>query len=212
MPETDLIVRHIDRNWERTLRFRGAVVRDASGKPLVFITFSDVTAHNAAELQLQLLNTELEQRVTLRTSELQAKTHELESFCYSVSHDLKAPLRGIDGYSRLLADGYGDKLDADGHMFIDNVRRAAAQMNTMIEDLLAYSQQERRTFVGAPIHLKAFVDEHVARHAIELNGIRLTVNVDDVCAAVACGGHRELLGMPQRYLGNGQAVQSHRER
>jgi light-regulated signal transduction histidine kinase (bacteriophytochrome) len=160
--------------------YGGALVRDAAGQPLVFLTVTDVSARKTAELQLQQLNSELEQRVALRTSELQAKTQELESFCYSVSHDLKAPLRGIDGYSRLLADEYGDRLDADGHAFIGNVRQAAAQMNTLIEDLLAYSQQERRAFVLARVRLRAFVEEQLARRTLDLAGVQLSVNVEDV--------------------------------
>ncbi|MEQ1683193.1 MAG: ATP-binding protein [Burkholderiaceae bacterium] len=176
----ELRIRRTDRDWERVFCYGGALVRDAAGKPLVFLTVTDVTARKTAELQLQVLNTELEQRVALRTSELQAKARELESFCFSVSHDLKAPLRGIDGYSRLLADEYGDRLDADGHTFIGNVRRAAAQMNTLIEDLLAYSQQERRAFSVVSIRLRPFVEEQLTRRALDLAGVRLSVDVEDV--------------------------------
>ena len=192
----ELRVRRVDREWERVFCYGGALVRDAADQPLVFLTVTDVSARKTAELQLQLLNAELEQRVALRTAELQAKTRELESFCYSVSHDLKAPLRGIDGYSRLLLDDYGNQLDADGRLFIGNVRQATAQMNTLIEDLLAYSQQERRSFVPARIRLRAFVDEQLARRALDLAGVRLTVDVDDVrvCA------DREGLAMALRNL------------
>jgi len=69
------------------------------------------------------LNAELEQRVRQRTSELEYANRELESFAYSVSHDLRSPLRGIDGYSRLLLDDFGELLDPQGREYLENVRK-----------------------------------------------------------------------------------------
>ena len=170
----------LDREWERIFSFSGARVHDTAGQPLVFLTMTDITDRKAAEGQLQQLNADLESRVLRRTSELLAKTRELESFCYSVSHDLKAPLRGIEGYSRLLSDDYADKLDADGRMFLGNVRQATTQMNQLIDDLLAYSQQERRSFVPARIRLRGMVEAQLARSAANLAGVQLSVEVEDV--------------------------------
>ena len=133
-----------------------------------------------AERALQQLNAELEQQVAQRTAQLEAKTRELEGFCYSVSHDLKAPLRGIDGYSRLLVDEYGGQLDAEGRMFVGNVRKATTQMTQLIEDLLTYSRQERRALVPTQIGLRAFVDEQLARRATDLADARVSVDVDDL--------------------------------
>jgi signal transduction histidine kinase len=192
----ELRVRRIGQEWERVFSYGGALVRDSSDKPLAFLSVNDVTARMTAELQLQQLNAELEQRVAQRTGELQAKTRELEGFCYSVSHDLKAPLRGIDGYSRLLADEYGDKLDADARLFIANVRKGTTQMNDLIEDLLAYSQQDRRTFVSAVVRLRPFIDDQIARRAADLTGVRLNVAVEDVRVRV----DREGLAMAVRNL------------
>jgi signal transduction histidine kinase len=169
----------------------------------VIVTSHDVSERELAEAairesqdQLRQLNAELEQRVARRTGELDAKTRELESFCYSVSHDLKAPLRGIDGYSRLLADEYGDKLDADARMFIGNVRKATTQMNNLIEDLLDYSRQERRTLAPTRIALREFVQTKLARRAGDLAGIELIVEVADIAVLA----DREGLEMALRNL------------
>jgi signal transduction histidine kinase len=81
--------------------------------------------------------------VAERTSELEIQHKEMESFAYSVSHDLKAPLRGIDGYSRLLESDHAAKLDEEGRFFIAMIRKAAGHMGELIDDLLAYSRVER---------------------------------------------------------------------
>jgi signal transduction histidine kinase len=89
----------------------------------------------------------------VRTAELQAANEELKSFTYSVSHDLRAPLRGIDGYSQLLVANYADRLGAEGRRLLGNVRQGAQQMGRLIEDLLAYSRIERRGLSGARLNL-----------------------------------------------------------
>jgi PAS domain S-box-containing protein len=92
---------------------------------------------------IRQLNAELEQRVRLRTAELETANRELESFAYSVSHDLRTPLRGIDGYSRLLLDDFNAVLDDQGRVYLDNVRRATSQMDRLIDDLLKLSRVTR---------------------------------------------------------------------
>ena len=87
-----------------------------------------------------------EEAATKRTAALEAANKELETFTYTVSHDLKAPLRGIDGYSQLLLSGYADRLDENGVKFLHNLRAAAQRMDRLIGDLLEYSRLER----GAP--------------------------------------------------------------
>jgi signal transduction histidine kinase len=106
--------------------------------------------------------------------ELQRANAELETFTYSVSHDLKAPLRGIDGYSRLLLEDHTGQLDDEGRTFLHTVRHAAEQMNQLINDLLAYSRLERR----------ALAEALVAEYAEEMRerGVGLTVDVP--CQAV----------------------------
>lgn len=108
------------------------------------------------------LNAELEQRVLERTAELQTANRELESFAYSVSHDLRTPLRGIDGYSRLLLEDYSSLLDEQGRQYLENVRRATSQMSQLINDLLLLSRVAR-----AEMHREVVDLAGIAREVVE---------------------------------------------
>ncbi|HQS57994.1 MAG: hypothetical protein B7Y56_06360 [Gallionellales bacterium 35-53-114] len=106
-----------------------------------------------AEAQLQQLNRELEQRVADRTRELENTNKELESFSYSVSHDLRAPLRSIDGFSQLLLKRYSEHLDATGKDYLERVRRASQHMGQLIDDLLQLSKVTRGSLKREQIDL-----------------------------------------------------------
>ena len=132
-----------------------------------------------AEAQILKLNAELEQRVIERTMQLEAVNKELEAFSYSVSHDLKAPLRGIDGYSQLLEEDFQEILGDEGLAFVHNIRRGTAQMHELIEDLLTYSRIERRSVELAMLDLPACIEAVVQGYAREIaeQGIVLQMNV-----------------------------------
>ncbi len=134
--------------------------------------------------ELYALNAELEQRVQERTAELEAKNQELEAFTYSVSHDLKAPLRGIDGYSRLLLDDYTDQLDEEGQFFLRTIRQSTDQMRQLIDDLLAYSRIERRTLEQHRVGLVALVEAMLAEREDDIRAHAITVQVDIPCQMV----------------------------
>lgn len=97
-----------------------------------------------AEDEVRELNAELERRVRARTADLESANLELEAFAYSVSHDLRSPLRGIDGYSKVLLEDYRDKLDHDGQFVLQQVRDGAQEMGRLIDDLLAFSRMGRQ--------------------------------------------------------------------
>ena len=103
----------------------------------------DITERKKAEDALQLLNLELEQRIRSRTAQLEASNRELEAFAYSVSHDLRTPLRAVDGFSRILLEEYGGKLDAEGNRLLRIVLENTRHMDQLIADLLEISRAGR---------------------------------------------------------------------
>jgi PAS domain S-box-containing protein len=104
----------------------------------------DITEQLRAEAQLCQLTEELEERVAKRTSELTAANKELEAFSYSVSHDLRAPLRAIIGYSHLILEDYAGRLDAEGERLLGVISREALRMSQLIDDLLSFSRVGRQ--------------------------------------------------------------------
>jgi light-regulated signal transduction histidine kinase (bacteriophytochrome) len=109
--------------------------------------------------QLQDYATELEQRVVKRTVELQEANEQLEAFSYTVAHDLRAPLRGIQGFAQALLEDYGDELDETAHDYIQQVFDGTDRMNNLVQDLLAYSRLSREEIKLTPVRLAQVVAE-----------------------------------------------------
>jgi len=129
---------------------------------IIFLLF-EINARRRVEAALKNHQDHLEDLVKARTVALEAANKDLESFSYSVSHDLRAPLRGIDGFSQILIDDYREMLDAEGRQHLDHIRNGAQRMANLIDDILELSRVTRRTLEYEPLDLSDMAAEVVER-------------------------------------------------
>jgi PAS domain S-box-containing protein len=155
---------------------------EIGGEQCVLSLVYDISERKRAEDEVRRLAAELESRVRERTAELTAANKELESFAYSVSHDLRAPLRGINGFSALLLDEYGDKLDNAGHEYLSRIRRAAIRLDTLINDLLQLSRLTRQEMRREAVDLSKLVREILDERMRSEPQREVDVRVQPMCA------------------------------
>jgi PAS domain S-box-containing protein len=173
-----LTIRHKDGRLTPVL-YNAAVYCDASGDVAgAFAAARDVTAQYRAEEEIRRLNAELERRVVERTSQLEASNRELEAFSYSVSHDLRAPLRAADGFTRILQEDYGPRLDDEGRRVCAVVRESTRRMGQLIDALLAFSRLGRAELRVAPIDMTELAKAAFAESTTPESRARIAFHVD----------------------------------
>lgn len=128
---------------EQTRWFQLHVCPVTAGHRAVVTAHEDITSRKQAEEAVQSMNQQLELRVAQRTKELEASNKELESFSYSVSHDLRAPLRAVDGFSQAVLEDFGPSLPPEGQRYLATIRSGAQRMGALIDDLLTFSRLSR---------------------------------------------------------------------
>jgi PAS domain S-box-containing protein len=139
---------------------RGAAARRPDGEPTRIIgSMTDITGRKEAEETGQKLNAELERRVRDRTAQLEAANRELEAFSYSVSHDLRAPLRHIGAFANLLVKASDPGLSDKSRHYLEEILDSVKQMGCLIDDLLLFSRMGRAGLKPAPVNLERLVEE-----------------------------------------------------
>ena len=164
------------------------------------VQVEDVTERVRAEAAVQALNRTLEARVAARTRELSEANRELESFAYSVSHDLRAPLRGIEGFSRMLGERHAQGLDATGRDYLERVRRGTARMGELIDALLKLARIGRAEPEVADVDMSALAEDVVAGLADADPGRAIDLRIEP---GMRAQGDRTLLqNLLENLLGN----------
>jgi PAS domain S-box-containing protein len=173
-----LAIRHVSGRVTDVL-YNASVYRDAQGRVLgVFAAARDITERKRAAEELRQLNLELEERVRLRTAQLEAANQELEAFSYSVSHDLRAPVRAMDGFAGTLVEDHAGRLDEEGLRILGVIRSEAARMGQLIDDLLAFSRVGRRPMQSAEIDLTSLARTVFAECAAGAAGRKIRLKLD----------------------------------
>lgn len=174
---------HVAGDREIVVESLMTLVTEGEGRKTVLEVNRDITETKRAHEAIRRLNHELEQRVKDRTAQLEASNQELEAFAYSVSHDLRAPLRGIDGWSLALSEDYGSILDTTAHQYLDRVRSETQRMGRLIDDLLKLSRTARAPLERESVDLTAMARSIADRLGETERGRKVEFRIEDGLAS-----------------------------
>jgi PAS domain S-box-containing protein len=178
--DSALQLRHRDGST-RLVRYNASLYRNPAGETVgVFAAALDIAERQRIEEEIRELNASLERRVAERTADLLAVNQELEAFNYSLAHDLRAPLRHIDGYSKILLDDYGAGLPADGRRCAERIRVGARRMGRMMDELLELSRTSRHELSRQPTGLRSLVTAVLEEMAPDLQDREIEWRIGDL--------------------------------
>jgi len=166
---------------QRWFRAEVAPLMKEHGKGAV-VMHVNITARKMAEIALQELNDRLEEKVNERTALLEGVNQELEAFSYSVSHDLRAPLRAVNGYSKILEEDYAAVLDEEGHRLLRIIQGSAERMNTLIEDLLAFSKLGRQALNHSILNMNTLMQDTITELS-QFTDLKSEIKINELHAA-----------------------------
>ena len=192
-----------------------AAIHDSKGRPLgQVIVFRDATEMRRAQNSLRIHSQELEKRVAERTTVLQQTVSELETFSYTVSHDLRSPLRAMQGFAQAVLEDYGAKLDEQGKNYLARIKNAAERLDRLIQDLLFYTRISRQNVPLTSLDLDKLLPEIVQNYP-NLHPPGAEVQIDRPLPNVI--GHEasltqvfsNLLGNAAKFVPEGQVARIH---